>query len=91
MSRWVTYYHDHIRNVVCDITVHDTKETALRYFNRNCRNYFEINTDFKAKTLPASYGFPFRKYCGISAVAFKKQFDISIDDALRIITEGEQE
>ena len=37
-----------------------------------------------ADKLPASYGYPLRKYWGISAPAFKKKFGISVDEALKI-------
>jgi hypothetical protein len=43
-----------------------------------------LNTRFKADKLPASYGYPLRKYWGISAPAFKKEFGISVDEALKI-------
>lgn len=88
MSRWATFYYDVIRNSVHDLRVHESEDTALKYFNVHCKDYFQVNISFKAKTLPATYGFPFRKYVGISAQEFKKEFGISIDEALK---EAEQE
>lgn len=82
--RWVTFYYDLLGNNVSDLKVHSDKESALIYFNANCKNYFQINSQFKADKLPASYGYYHRKYCGISARAFKKEFGCSIDEALRL-------
>lgn len=87
MSRWVTYYHDFLNDVVFELKVHDSKEKALDYFNHNYGNHFVLNSRFKADKLPASYGYPMRKYFGISATAFKKTFGISVDEALKIIKE----
>ena len=84
MSRWVTFYYDLLREHVWDLKIHKDRETALKYFNAHYRSYFELNTRFKANKLPASYGYPFRKYWGISAQAFKKKFGISADEALKI-------
>lgn len=84
MSRWVTFYYDRLNEHVSSLKVHDSKEEALKYFNRHCKSYFQINTPFKADKLPATYGYPFRKYCGISTISFKKQFGISVDEALEI-------
>lgn len=84
MSRWVTFHYDVIGEKVSDLKVHSDKETALKYFNQNHKRYFEVNTNFKADKLPCSYGFTFRRYYGISAQSFKKQFGISVDEALMV-------
>ena len=91
MSRWVTFYCDMLFGYVSDFKVHPDRETALKYFNRNCKNYFQLNTRFKADKLPASYGNSLRKYYGISARAFKEGFKISVDEALQIVKEKENE
>lgn len=82
--RWVTFHYNELTERVSALKVHENKETALKYFNSNMRDFFEINTNFKAKELPATYGYALRKYCGISARAFKKEFGISVDEALEI-------
>ena len=82
--RWVTFHYNALTDKVSALTVHKDKETALKYFNKNLNNFFEINTNFKARDLPATYGYALRKYCGISARAFKKEFEISVDEALEI-------
>lgn len=84
MCRWVTFHYDSIIGYVSDLKIHPNKETALKYFNQNCKRYFQLNTRFKADDLPASYGYPLRKYFGISAIAFKKEFGISIDEAMKL-------
>ncbi|MBO5610596.1 MAG: hypothetical protein J5929_09560 [Eubacterium sp.] len=82
--RWVTFYYDIIQDIVLDIKEHKNKDDALKHFNCSYKNYFELATNFKADTLPASYGYPFRKFYGISARSFKKMFGIGIDEALEI-------
>ncbi len=82
--RWVTFHYNALTEKVSALKVHEDKATALKYFNLNVNDFFEINTNFKAIDLPATYGFPLRKYCGISAKAFKKEFGISVDEALKI-------
>ena len=84
MIHWVTYYHDIVRDRVFDIVGHESKEEALKYFNSHCKSYFEVNSNFKAHKLPASYGFASRKYYGISARAFKNKFEISVSEAIKI-------
>lgn len=73
MSKWVTF-HWHILYGISGLKIHPDKETALKYFNSNCNRCFEIHTNFKAKTLPASYGYPTRKYIGMSKPMFEKQY-----------------
>jgi len=90
MSRWVTFYYDMIREHVWDLKIHKDRETALKYFNKHCKDYFEINSPFKADKLPASYGVIFRKYYGVSATRFTKEFGISVDEALGIAVGGNQ-
>lgn len=87
MSRWVTYYHDVMQDKVSALEVHKNKEDALKCFNKTCHYFFEMNTDFKANKLPASYGYPFRKYIGCSVTSFKKEFGISVDEAMKISEE----
>lgn len=82
--RWVTFHYNALTNKISALNVHENKEIALKYFNSTMQDFFEINVDFKADKLPATYGYTLRKYCGISARAFKKEFGISIDEALNI-------
>lgn len=88
MSRWITFYYDVLREHVFDLKAHPDRETALKYFNQHCKDYFQLNTKFKADKLPASYGYPLRKYWGISAPAFKKKFGISVDEAVKLTKGG---
>lgn len=83
--RYVTFYFDALHQHASDLEIHADKETALKFFNKNCKKYFRLNTGWKADKLPASYGYPLRKYWGISASAFKKMFEISVDEALEAV------
>ncbi len=80
--RYATFYWNLLNNSVSDLKIHETKEAALKYFNSHYKDYFQITTPFKAKDFPVSYGFPFRKFYGVSAGRFKKMFDLSIDEAV---------
>ena len=80
--RWVTFHYNIMDNQIADFQIHPDKQTALKYFNKNCNRWFGTNTKCKAEKLPATYGFFHRKYYGISARAFKQMFEISIDEAL---------
>lgn len=91
MSRWITFYYEVVNDRVYDLKVHDSKDEALKCFNKRCKNYFQLNTQFKTDKLPASYGYPLRRYYGISANAFKKMFDVTIDEALKIANEELEE
>lgn len=64
--------------------MHEDKEKALKHFNSQSHRYFALNTKYKATKLPATYGYPMRKYYGVSARAFKKMFGVSVDEALEI-------
>ena len=82
--RWVTFHYNQLTDTISALKVHENKETALKYFNSTMKDFFEINTNFKAKELPATYGYVLRKYYGISVRTFKKEFGISVDEALEI-------
>lgn len=86
--RYATFYYNIITDQVSDLKVHSNKETALKFFNTNCKQYFQNNANWKAPKLPATYGFPHRKYYGISARAFKKMFKITVDEALKLAQGG---
>lgn len=70
MAKWVTYYED-IFNGVSDVAIHKNKETATKYFQTHYRQYFQLSSKIKVE-LPMTYGFPLRRYCGISLTKFKK-------------------
>lgn len=89
--RYVTFYYDLLGEHVADLHVHDDKEKALKYFNSNCHKWFGLNTSFKANKLPATYGYPLHKYCGVSARTFKKMVGYSIDEALKLAESEDKE
>ncbi len=82
--RWVTFYYNQLSNNVTALEVHKDRETALKHFNSNCKRFFALSTKFKADKLPATYGYPLRMYYGISATAFKKMFDVDVDEAIKL-------
>ncbi len=88
--RWVTFYYDVLKDKVFDLKVHSDKESALKYFSAHCKDYFQLNGPFKANKLPATYGYPTRLFYGISARAFKKMFDCSIDEVLKLAEREEK-
>lgn len=80
MSRWVTFYMDLIQNRIIDYQEHADKATAERYFRMHYRKYFPIAPKVAVR-LPMSYGFPFRKFYGVSIWSFHKYFGRRADDA----------
>lgn len=82
--RYVTFYYDLLRDCVLGLKVHEDKEKALKHFNLESHKWFGLNTKFKADKLPATYGYPMRKYYGVSARTFKKMFNVSVDEAMEI-------
>ena len=71
--RWVTFYLDHIQDRIIDYQEHADKSAAERYFRASYRRYFSIAPK-TAVRLPMSYGFPFRKFYGISIRQFHKYY-----------------
>ena len=49
--RWVTFYYDIINNHVSALRVHKDKDAALKHFNANYKNFFQLTTKFKAEVL----------------------------------------
>lgn len=82
--RYVTFYYDLLREHVLGLKIHEDKEKALKHFNSESHKLFELNTKFKATKLPATYGYPMRKYYGVSARTFKEMFGVSVDEAMEI-------
>lgn len=72
MAKWVTFYDD-IFNGVSDLKVHDNKEAATTYFKRVYRSFFQLSTKIDIK-LPMSYGYPHRKFRGMSKRMFEKNY-----------------
>lgn len=71
--KWVTFYYDAMRGGVYDFVEHEDKAQATEYFKKHYKKYFQLRTKIKVE-LPMTYGFPFRKYVGITLASFKKQF-----------------
>lgn len=73
MSKWVTFYYDAFRGGVSNLVVHKDKETATKYFRDHYRSYFQLYQKVKVE-LPMAYGYPFRKFIGVSKPKFEKEF-----------------
>ena len=72
--KWVTYYWDILQGV-SSLTIHNSHEEALKYFNSNAKRYFAIKSTFhKVKKLPASFGYAHRRFCGESLKMFENDF-----------------
>lgn len=72
MAKWVTFYWD-LLSGIHDYVEHDNKEIATEYFKRHYKYYFQLATNFKVE-LPCSYGYPMRKYVGMSKMKYNKEF-----------------
>lgn len=72
MAKWVTFYED-IFSGVHNLKIHENKELATEYFKQNYRNYFELSNKIDVK-LPMSYGYPHRKFKGMSKAMFEKNY-----------------
>jgi len=71
--KYVTF-HWHICGGVSSLKVHENKEAAIKYFNKNAYRYFELGRKTKIDKFPASYGFSHRKFMGMSKYMFEKNF-----------------
>lgn len=72
MAKWVTF-HDSIMGGVQGLKIHNSKEEATQYFKNNYRNYFELSSKVEVK-LPMTYGYPHRKFVGMSKQSFEKKY-----------------
>ena len=72
MSKWVTFYTD-IFGTVADLTVHNNKEDATKFFKNHYKDYFELAMPTEVR-LPMTYGYPHRKFVGISKPKFEKLY-----------------
>lgn len=70
--KWVTYYTSFLGGL-SDVTVHKDRATATRFFNRNYGSYFQLAGRERFK-LPRAYGYPHRRFCGVSMAQFKKDY-----------------
>lgn len=74
MAKWVTFYYG-ITDGICDYTEHKDRASAEMFFLKNYRRYFALNTDLKKNfKLPMSYGYPHRKFYGMTKHKFDKLF-----------------
>lgn len=72
MAKWVTFYED-IFSGVSSLKVHDDKEKATAYFKSAYRSFFQLSCKSEIK-LPMSYGYPHRRFRGMSKRMFEKEY-----------------
>lgn len=73
MGKWVTFYDD--LSGIHDLKIHNSKDIATDYFKKHYRNYFQLSTKTEIK-LPMTYGYPHRKFVGMSKQMFEKRYGV---------------
>ena len=81
MSKWITFYEDILRNKISNCAIHDNKEEATKHFKNHYKQFFQLSQNIEVK-LPMSYGYPHRKYRGMSVIKFKKVYGEEIYDEI---------
>lgn len=69
MAKWVTFYEDVFG--VQDLKIHQDRKTATEYFKSHYKSYFSNNIKLEIK-LPMSYGYPNRRFYGMSKYMYEK-------------------
>lgn len=77
MAKWVTFYYDILNSQIKDYKEHKNRQEAEEHYLKNYRKYFELNRQIKKNfKLPFVYGYPTRKYCGMTKYKFDKMFQL---------------
>lgn len=77
MAKWVTFYYDILNSQIKDYEEHKNRQEAEEYYLNNYRRYFALNRELKKNfKLPFFYGYPTRKYCGMTKYKFDKMFQL---------------
>lgn len=77
MAKWVTFYYNVLMNGIEDYKEHKNRKLAEEYYLANYKKYFRLNKDIeKDFKLPYVYGYPTRKFCGMTKYKFDKMFEI---------------
>ena len=78
--KWVTFYHDLMKNEVSDLKVHNDKESALRYFNETGSKYFKMFIPLAINVLPNWCGSKIHRYYIVTAKEYEEAFDCSLGE-----------
>jgi hypothetical protein len=70
--RYVTYYYSMIYGIA-DVVVHADKETAINFYRKNAKRYFDVRLPRKT-TVPTACGFAHRKFGLMSVRMFNSRF-----------------
>lgn len=81
MAKWVTFYYNVLMSQIQDYKEHKNRKDAEEYYLANYKKYFELNKDIKDDfELPYVYGFPTRKFCGMTKYKFNKTFNMEVEN-----------
>ena len=70
--RYVTYYFSLISGLA-DVVVHTDKETAINFYRKNSKRYFDVRIPSKT-TVPTACGFFHRRFGLMSIRMFNSRF-----------------
>lgn len=70
--RYVTYYYSFLSGLT-DVIVHTDKESAVRFYRREAKHYFDVRLPSKTQT-PTACGFAHRRFGVMSIRLFRKNF-----------------
>ena len=70
--KYVTYYYSFLGGL-SDVTVHQDKDSAVRFYRMEARRYFDVRLPRKTET-PTACGFVHRRFCVVSMRLFRKNF-----------------
>ena len=71
--RYVTFYYSFL-NGLSDVDFHNDKDSAIAFYRRNAKHYFNVRLPRKT-VVPTACGFPHRQFCVASIRAFNKRFN----------------
>ena len=70
--KYVTYY-DSILGGLSDVTVHTDKDSAVRFYRKEAKHYFDVRLPSKTEP-PTACGFFHRRFGVMSMRLFRKNF-----------------
>ena len=70
--KYVTYYNS-ILGGIQDVVFHDDKESAVKFYRKYARRYFDGLTLPKKTTVPTACGFAHRMFGVMASRSFKKE------------------
>jgi len=71
--RYVTYYYSFLGGLT-DVDVHPDEESAIKFYRREAKHYFDGLQLPRKTTTPTACGFAHRRYGVMSIRQFRKEF-----------------